>query len=81
MPGSTVLLGSLSRDAARSCGVAAEESLLAGSMTDVRLRVGRVRAPDSVLDASGGSGSLSQERTLLDIQADGHRIIAPSLVP
>ena len=48
-------------------------------MTDVRLRVGRVRAPDSVLDASGGSGSLSQERTLLDIQADGHRIIAPTL--
>ena len=59
--------------------MAAEESLLAGSMTDVRLRVGRVRAPDSVLDASGGSGSLSQERTLLDIQADGHRIIAPTL--
>lgn len=78
-PDSTVLLGSLSRDAARSCSVAAEDNLLAGSMTDVRLRVGRVRAPDSVLDASGGSGSLSQERALLDIQADGHRIIAPTL--
>ena len=45
------------------------ENLLAGSMTDVRLRVGRVRAPDSVLDAYGESGSLSQERTLLDIHA------------
>lgn len=48
-------------------------------MTDVRLRVGRVRAPDSVLDAFGESGSLSQERTLLDIQADGRRIISPNL--
>ena len=55
------------------------ENLLAGSMTDVRLRVGRVRAPDSVLDAYGESGSLSQERTLLDIQADGRRIISPNL--
>lgn len=55
------------------------ENLLAGSMTDVRLRVGRVRAPDSVLDAFGESGSLSQERTLLDIQADGRRIISPNL--
>jgi hypothetical protein len=48
-------------------------------MTDVRLRVGRVRAPDSVLDAYGESGSLSQERTLLDIQADGRRILSPNL--
>ena len=55
------------------------ENLLAGSMTDVRLRVGRVRAPDSVLDAYGESGSLSQERTLLDIQADGRRILSPNL--
>ena len=55
------------------------ENLLAGSMTDVRLRVGRVRAPDSVLDAYGESGSISQERTLLDIQADGRRILSPNL--
>lgn len=48
-------------------------------MTDVRLSVGRVRAPDSVLDAAAESEGLSQERTLLDIQADGQRIMAPTL--
>lgn len=53
--------------------------ILPGSMTDVRLRVGRVRAPDSVLDAYAEGGGLWQERALLDIQADGHRIMAPTL--
>ena len=50
---------------------------------DVRVSIERVRsvpgASEHVLDAPRESGRLASERTLLDIHANGHHVLAPRL--